>query len=115
MSTTNLQVYALVGEELGLISGNETLDADTSDKISRRAAKVRAWLIEEGLCYWIDDSIPDAAALPYAQVVAGQCAEVFARGPGSERPYLGGDVGFRLLERHCSNRSAKEPVKSVYF
>lgn len=115
MTVTNNDLYTLVAEELGLIGGNETLSADDSDKISRRAAKVRAWLIEEGLCYWVDDTIPDAAALPYAQVVAGQCAEIYERGPGSDAPYLSGEVGFRLLERHVSQRSAKEPVKSNYF
>jgi len=114
MSVTNTQLYTLVAEELGLI-GVESLDADTSDKISRRASKVRAWLIEEGLCYWPDGTIPDAASLPYAQVVAGQCAEVFGRGPNSSAPYLLGDIGFRALERHVSQRSAKEPVITEYF
>jgi len=114
MSITNNELYTLVAEELGLI-GVESLDADTSDKISRRASKVRVWLIEESLCYWLDDAIPDAAALPYAQIVAGQCAEIFGRGPNSSAPYLLGDIGFRALERHVSQRSAKEPVKSVYF
>ena len=115
MSITNTQLYTLVGEELGLISGNEALSADDTDKISRRAAKVRAWLIEESLLSWVDDSIPDAAALPYAKIVAGQCAEQFGRGQGSENPYLDGDVGFRLLERYASQRSAKEPVKAVFY
>jgi hypothetical protein len=114
MTITNTELYTLVAEELGLI-GVESLDADTSDKISRRASKARAWLIEEGLCYWIDDAIPDAASLPYTQIVAGQCAEIFGRGPNSPTPYLMGDVGFRALERHVSQRSSKEPVKSTYY
>ena len=115
MTTTNTDLYTLVAEELALISNGETLDANTSDMISRRASRVRAWLIEEGLCFWLDDAIPDAAALPYAQVVAGQCAEAFGRGPNSDTPYLLGETGYRLLERYVSQRSSKEPVMVEYF
>ena len=115
MSVTNTDLYQLVAEELAIIGAGESLSADMSDMISRRAEKVRAWLIEESLVYWIDDAIPDAAALPYAQVVAGQCAEAFGRGPNSDNPYLLGEPGYRLLERHVSQRSAKEPVSSEYF
>lgn len=115
MTITNTDLYTLVAEELGLISGNESLSADDTDKISRRAAKVRAWLTEEAMVYWIDDAIPDAAALPYAQIVAGQCAEMYGRGPNSSAPYLLGDIGFRALERHVSQRSAREPVQANYF
>jgi len=115
MTITNTQLYQLVAEELALIGPAQALSADDRDRIERRAVKVRAWLIEEGLAYWPDDSIPDAASLPYAQIVAGQCAEMYGRGPGSDMPYPLGDVGFRLLERHASQRSAREPVSSEYF
>ena len=115
MTVTNVEMYQMVAEELGIIGAGESLSADVSDMISRRAAKVRAWLIEEASVYWLDDAIPDAAALPYAQVIAGQCAEAFGRGPNSDSPYLLGETGYRLLERHVSQRSAKEPVAAEYF
>lgn len=115
MTITNTDLYQLVGEELGLIGPGQALSADDRDRIERRAEKVRAWLIEEGLVYWLDNAIPDAAALPYAQVVAGQCAEIYGRGPGSDVPYALADAGFRLLERHISQRSSKEPVVTDYF
>jgi len=115
VSKTNLEIYQLVAEELAIIGAGETLSADNSDMISRRASPVRAWLIEESLVYWLDDAIPDAAALPYAQVIADQCAEIFGRGPTSDNPYAKGEAGFRLLERHVSQRSSKEPTKSEYF
>lgn len=115
MTTTNTDLYKLAAEELGIVGAGEALSADLSDVISRRASRVRSWLIEEGLIYWLDDAIPDAAALPYAQVIAGQCAEAFGRGPNSETPYLLGETGYRLLERHVSQRSEKEPVSAEYF
>lgn len=115
MTTTNLQLYTLVGEELGIVQGNEALSADDTDKISRRATRVRAWLLDEGLVYWLDDAIPDAAALPVAKILASQCAEVFGRGPTAESPYADGPAGLQLLKEHVSQRSAKEPVKAEYF
>ena len=114
MSRTNNEIYTMVAEELELI-GVESLDADTLDKISRRETSVREWLINEGLVYWLSDAIPEAAALPYAQIVAGQCAQTFGRGPNSSSPYLLGDIGFRALERHVSKRSDREPVQAEYF
>lgn len=115
MAITNNDLYVLVAEELGLIGNGQALSADDRDRIERRAIKVRAWLIEESMAYWIDDAIPDAAALPYAKIVAGQCAEIYGRGPGSDAPYALGEEGFRLLERHVSQRSSKEPVATEYF
>lgn len=115
MTITNTQLYQLVAEELGLVGPGQALGADDRDRIERRADKVRAWLIEEGLCYWINDAIPDAASLPYAQVIAGQCAEMYGRGAGSDVPYALGETGYRLLERHVSQRSAREPVSSEYY
>lgn len=115
MSITNTQLYQIVAEELGLVGPGQSLSADDRDRIERRAVKVRAWLIDEGLAYWLDDAIPDAAALPYAQIIAGQCAEMYGRGPGSDMPYALGETGFRLLERHVSQRSSKEPVKVEYY
>jgi len=115
MAQTDAQIRVLIGEELGLISGNEVMSADDNDKITRRMAGVRAWLIEEGLCYWASGATPDAAALPYAKVIASQCADVYGRGSGSQFPYTGGDTGFLALEKHCSVRSKKERVQSEYF
>lgn len=115
MSVTNTDLYQIVAEELGIRGAGETLTADESDLISRRASKVRAWLIEEGLVFWVDDAIPEAAALPYAQIIAGQCAEAFGRGPGADVPYLLGETGYRLLERYVSQRSSKESVSAEYF
>jgi len=115
MAITNVDLYVLVGEELGLIGGGQALTPDDQDRIARRAGKVRAWLTEEGLVYWIDNVIPDAASLPLAKIIAGQCAEIYGRGPGSSAPYALGEEGYRLLERHVSQRSAKEPVTVDYF
>lgn len=115
MTTTNTDLYTLVAEELGLIGDGQSLSADDSDRISRRASRVRSWLIEQKLAYWVDNAIPDAASLPLAQIIAGQCAEIYGRGPQSSNPYALGEVGYRLLEQHVSQQSAKEPTKADYF
>jgi hypothetical protein len=115
VSRTNVEIYTLVGEELGLIAGNETLGQDDKDKIARRERSMRSWLIEEGLCYWPDDVVPEPAALAYAKVIAGHSADLFGRGANAENPYMGVEEGYELLRRHCSQRSSREPVKSEYF
>jgi hypothetical protein len=115
MTQTNTQLYTLIAEELGIIDGNEPLSADDADRISRKATLVRAWLIEDGKAYWIDNSIPDAAALPLAMIIAGQVADQFGRGASSDFPYTKGPDGYRLLSEHVSKRSAKEPVPSEFF
>lgn len=115
MTTTNTQLYTLVAEELSIIDGNEPLSADDSDRISRRASRIRAWLIEEGKCYWQDNAIPDAAALPLAMIVAGEVRDQYGRGDASPFPYNKGPKGFQLLSEHVSKRSAREPVRADYF
>lgn len=112
---TNTALYTLVGEELGLIDGNEPLSADDADRISRRASKVRAWLIEDGKCYWTDNAIPEAASLPLAMIIAARVAGQFGRGPASPFPYTDGPAGYQLLSEHVSKRSAREPVRVDYF
>lgn len=115
MSITAAQLYTLVSEELGLVSGTMPVSADDADKVSRRHTLLRATLIEEGYCYWSSNAIPDAAALPFAMILADKCAEIFGRGPRSEDPYTKGPEGETLLARHCSKRSSKQPITSEYM
>ena len=117
MSTTitNTALYTLVGEELGIVDGNETMSADDTDRISRRASKIRAWLIEDGKAYWVDNAIPEAASLPLAMIIAGAVADQYGRGEASPFPYTKGPQGYQLLSEHVSKRSAREPVRVDYF
>ena len=115
MTITNAELRVLAAEELGIKAGTMSLTSDQDDFINRRLTPMRAWLIEEGLTYWPEDAIPDAAAIPMAKILAGQCAELFGRGPKADDPYEGGAAGYAALERHCSQRSSKEPVKAEYF
>lgn len=115
MTTTLTQLYTLVGEELAIIDGNEPLSADDTDRISRRAAHVRAWLIEDGKCYWSANAIPDAAALPFAMIIAGEVRDQYGRGDASPFPYTKGPRGYQLLCEHVSIRSPREAVRANYF
>lgn len=115
MAVNDTTLRLLVAKELGIVSGNETLSAGDDAKIDEYMDGVRAWLIEEGLCYWASDANPEAAKIPFAQIIAQQAAEHFGRGAGAEAPYTLGEQGFLALERHCAKRSAKEPVESEYF
>lgn len=115
MTITNTEFYQLVGEELEIIDGEQSLSANDAARIARYATKARAWLLEDGKVYWADNAIPDSVALPFAMIVAGRVASKYGRGPASSYPYADGPEGYRLLCENVSNRSANEPVKSEYF
>jgi hypothetical protein len=115
MTQTNTQLYTLVAKQLGIVDGNEALSADVAADISEIAALTRAWLIEDGKCYWADNAIPEAAAMPLAMIIAERVADQYGRGAASPFPYAGGPAGYRLLCEHVSKRSAREPVCSDYF
>lgn len=110
MTISNITLYGLVGDELGLTSGDEVLATSDSDKIAARAVGVRAFLLDEGLIYFSDDSIPDAVKLPLAKIIAAECKFLFGRAD-----YEGGPIGYQELRQHCSKRSARQPVPSDHF
>ena len=110
MPITNVTLYNLVGDELGLLSGAEVLSTEDSDKIASRASGVRSWLIDEGIAFWADDAIPDAVKLSLAKIIASECKAMFGRSD-----YADGPTGYQELRQHCSKRSARQPVAAEYF
>jgi hypothetical protein len=115
MTVTNTTLYQLIGRELEIVDGAQSLNATDTAKISDKAAYVRAWLLDDGKVYWVDNAIPDAVALPLAQIIAGEVAPDFSRGEASDFPYTKGPRGYQLLCEHVSKRSAHEPVEAEYF
>lgn len=115
MSITAVALRYLVASELGFRTGNMPVTPDQDADLEIYNSGARAYLIEEGLCYWPADEIPDAVKLPLSYFVAGQAAEFFGRGPRSEDPYDKGDTGLAGIRIHCSKRSAREPVQATYF
>jgi hypothetical protein len=111
MAITNTQLRTLIGRELEVLPSNRTaLNAADAAVVDEYIAGVRAWLIEEGLCYWADGTIPDAVKLPLAYIVAEEAKNVFGKATYSKGP-----KGFALLKEHCAARPSGEPTKAEYF
>lgn len=98
-----------IGEELKVIGAGETLSAEDSAKIQDRIDKARAYLIEEGVCYWPADDIPTAVMIPLAKYMAHEVAPMF------DLTYERGAEGYDELRRHSAKRSSLEPLKASYF
>lgn len=111
MTATNEQLRTLIGRELEILPSNRSaLNAADAALVTEYMGGVRAWLVEEGLCYWADGTIPDAVKLPLAYIVADQCKETFGK-----VGYAKGATGLEMLKRHVSQRASNEPVKSEYL
>lgn len=111
MTITNATLRTLVGRELEVLPSNRSaLNATDAAVVDEYISGVRAWLIEEGLCYWADGTIPEAVKLPLAYLVADECKTVFGKAS-----YAKGPKGFQLLKEHCAARPSGEPTKAEYF
>lgn len=110
MTATNAQLRTLVGRELEVLpAGRSALNAADGALVDEYISGVRAWLIEEGLCYWADGAIPEAVKLPLAYIVAQHSAASFSK------QYAKGDAGYKLLKEHCAQRPSGEPTMADYF
>lgn len=110
MTITNAQLRTLVGRELEIIGSNRSaLNAADAALVDEYISGVRAWLIEEGLCYWADGTIPEAVKLPLAYLVAQHSAASF------NKQYAKGDAGYKLLKEHCAARPSGEPTRATFY
>ena len=57
----------------------------------------RAELSERGLCWWDEDSIPEAVSIPLTEYVAAKCCTAFGRG----------GKGYEQFEDRAAHRLAK--------
>lgn len=111
MTVTNAQLRTLVGRELEVLPSNRaSLNAADGALVDEYISGVRAWLIEEGLCYWADGSIPEAAKLGFAYLVADEC-----KGSFGKASYNKGPKGLELLKRHVATLPSGEPTTADYY
>lgn len=111
MTATNAQLSALVGRELEVLPSNRSsLNAADGALVTEYHAGVRAWLIEEGLCYWADGTIPEAVKLPLAYLVAEECKWAFGKAS-----YNKGPKGLEMLKRHVASMPSGESTQAEYY
>lgn len=85
MTYTTIQLRNRVAEDLGLKATDQELADDEAQKIEERIATVTAMYREQGLIWWPDNAIPDAAVDGLTLVMsAWTCAGVRKQGQGHE-------------------------------
>ena len=109
MTITKAQLRTLIGRELEILPSNRSaLNAADGALVDEYIDGVRAWLIEEGNCYWSASAIPEAVKLPLAYLVAQHAAASF------NKPYSKGDAGYQLIKQHVAAHPSGEPTRADF-
>lgn len=109
MALTHDELRDAVAEEMMLKSTTVALSAEDAAFISARITRTLAWLEEEGLVFWPDGKIPEAAVEPLTMIVASRCA------PGFAVQYNLGELGILTLRKLAAARKSENPTAAVYF
>lgn len=82
---TKVELRQRVAEELKVYSPDQELSADAAARIDTSIDDARALLIEERLCWWVENAIPQQCAIPLTWVVAAYaCTKLGKAGQGYE-------------------------------
>lgn len=82
---TKVELREDVGEELKVYSPDQEMAADVAARIDKSIRRVRAKLIELRLCWWGENAIPEAVAIPLTWIVAAHaCTKLGKAGQGYE-------------------------------
>lgn len=82
---TKVQLRQRVAEELKVASPDQTLEAEDAARIDTSIDDARALLIEERLCWWGENAIPQQCAIPLTWIVAAYaCTKLGKAGQGYE-------------------------------
>lgn len=96
---TKAQLRQRVAEELKVYSPDQELSADVAARIDTSIDDARALLMEQRLCWWGADAIPQAAAIPLTWVVAAYACTKFGKaGQGYEAGEERGKARLALLK-----------------
>jgi len=82
---TRVELREDVGEELKVYSPDQEMSADVAARIDKSIRRARAMLIEERLCWWGENAIPEQCAIPLTWIVAALACTKFGKaGQGYE-------------------------------
>ena len=109
---TKVELREDVGEELKVYSPDQEMSADVAARIDRSIRRVRATLIEKRLCWWPENAIPEAVAIPLTWIVAAHACTKFGKaGQGYEAGDARGRAELALLKTPAN----VETVNPDYF
>lgn len=109
---TKVQLRQRVAEELKVYSPDQELSADAAARIDTSIDDTRAFLMEKRLCWWGENAIPQACAIPLTWVVAAfACTKFGKAGQG----YESGDERGRLELANLKTPGDIANVNPDYF
>lgn len=110
--TTKTDLRRMILAHLTVIDETENPSADQESLLDLWIDNARAMLLEVGLCWWDEDSIPAAVTIPFMVYVAGLCCGSFGRaGKGYEAQAPGGRRQIAALK----STEAREEQRAEYF
>jgi hypothetical protein len=106
--TTKAELRRLVLSHLRVIDPTQNVHADQQGLVDLYIDGVRAELLEDGLCWWDEDSIPAAVSIPLSRFVASQACGAFGKaGKGYE------DQAISARKRIAKLKSSEERPEVV--
>lgn len=112
MARTTAELRDIVAEKLRIKAVDLDLSAENGAKIDRRIGEVTDFLREAGLIWWADNSIPNAAVLPFTLMITAWAALDFGKGG---QGYEAGFIEGRSLLASLKPSADIATVQAEYF
>jgi hypothetical protein len=109
---TAVELRQRVAEELTVASPDQELAADVAARIDTSIGDTRAYLKEEGLCWWPADAIPQAVVIALVWVVAAMACTKFGK---AGQGYEAGDARGRARLADLKPSADISTVRASYF
>lgn len=110
--TTKADLRVLMLAHLRVIRAGETPAAEIATLADLYIDGGRALLLEDGLCWWDEDDIPEAVSIPLAHYCAGMAAVSFGKG-GKGYDALG--TAAKIAIAGLKSGEDRETVRGDYF
>ncbi len=110
--TTKADLRVLMLAHLRVIRAGETPAAEIASLADLYIDGGRAFLMEEGLCWWEADSIPEAVSVPLAHYCAGLASVTFGKGG---KGYEAQGAAAKIAIAGLKSGEDRETLRAEYF
>lgn len=109
---TKAQLRRMILASMTVIDPDENPSGEQADTLDTYVDSARASLLEQGLCWWDEDAIPDAVLVHLSRYVRAQCCAEFGRAGKGYEAYE--DLAIRRLSA-LKPPAQREDVPADYF